>query len=230
VLVVAACGTGSDDTSVVVSAASSLAGAFAEIAERFEEANPGITVDLNLGGSASLREQILGGAAVDVFASANQATMAPVADLAVIPPVVFAANEIELAVPRGNPGAVRGLSAVGDEGLFVGLCAEPVPCGALSTELLAAAGVDARPDTVEPNVRSLVAKLEAGELDVALVYRTDVVSSNGIEAVEHGQGGPFANAYLIAPLVDSSSALRFVDFVVSPAGQEILAEYGFAGP
>ncbi|MGH8916340.1 MAG: substrate-binding domain-containing protein, partial [Acidimicrobiia bacterium] len=60
-------GTGSDGE-LLVSAAASLTDAFAEVATVLEAANPGVDVILNLAGSSALREQILEGAPVDVFA------------------------------------------------------------------------------------------------------------------------------------------------------------------
>ena len=73
-MMLAACGDGSSDV-VVVSAASSLTEAFIELAAAFEELNPSIDITLNFAGSSALREQILEGADVDVFASADLANL-----------------------------------------------------------------------------------------------------------------------------------------------------------
>ncbi len=227
----ASCGDDGGSEVVVVSAASSLTEAFTELADSFESANPGVEVVLNFAGSAALREQILGGAEVDVFVSADHANMDPVAHLAAVAPSVVARNDLVLAVPAGNPSEVSSLDALADPDRFVGLCAEPVPCGALSARLLDAAGVAARPDTLEPNVRSLLAKLEAAELDVGLVYRSDVLANDDVERVAHPFEGRFLTEYPIVWLHGApSAALEFVEFVASPAGAEILGRYGFSPP
>lgn len=214
-----------------VSAASSLTDAFAELADEFETANPGIAIELNLGGSATLREQILEGAPVDVFAAADTATMAAVIRYVYAAPVPFAANRLQVAVPEGNPAGVTGVADLARSELLVGMCAAPVPCGALAEAVLDEAGIAARPDTREPSVRSLVTKLAAGELDVGLVYATDVQSEPAIAGI----GDPLdpAAVYEIAVIDGSgerSAAAEFVAFVLSEEGREILTRYGFGLP
>ena len=71
-----ACGDGAPSGagsggSITVFAAASLSDAFTELAQAFEAAHDGASVELSFAGSSSLREQILAGAPADVFASAN---------------------------------------------------------------------------------------------------------------------------------------------------------------
>lgn len=61
---------------ITVSAAASLTDAFKELGPKFEAAKPGATVRFNFAASGVLLQQIGQGAPVDVFASADQATMA----------------------------------------------------------------------------------------------------------------------------------------------------------
>ncbi len=113
----------------------------------------------------------------------------------------------------------------------MGLCAEPVPCGALAEIVLERAGIDAQPDTREPSVRSLAAKLAAGELDVGLVYATDVLNDAAIVGI--GEPLDPAIVYEIAVLAASGRrtiAEEFVAFVASAEGREILTRYGFELP
>ena len=60
---------------LTVSAASSLTEAFREIGDRYQTTRPGVRVRLNFGASGALLQQIVHGAPVDVFASADQETM-----------------------------------------------------------------------------------------------------------------------------------------------------------
>lgn len=217
---------------VVVSAAASLTDAFAAIAVEFENANPGVEVVLNLGGSSSLREQILEGAAVDVFASADTDTMAVLeaAGLTAASPATFARNRMVIAVPEGNPGEVRGIRDLANPDLFVGLCGSGVPCGDFARQVLHNAAVVASVDSEEGDVRSLLTKVAAGELDVGIVYATDVHAATDVVAIELPADVNVAAEYPIVVLGDAPNpveAASFVDFVLSPSGQALLADFGF---
>ena len=233
IVALAGCG-GQGDEELLVSAAASLAGAFAEIEGAFEDARPDVDVVLNFGGSSTLREQILGGAPVDVFASANMSNMDAVvaAGQTVGAPRVFAFNTLEIAVPAGNPGSVDGLDDFSDDGLLLGLCAEAVPCGELAREALSTAGVTAAIDTNEPDVRALLAKIEAGELDAGIIYVTDVTSAGGtVEGIAIPEDVNVTAECSIAVLAGAANhqiANAFIDMVLSDEGQAILSEYGFS--
>jgi molybdate transport system substrate-binding protein len=222
--------------SILISAASSLSDVFGALAKAFEADNPLVDVVLNTGGSSVLRDQILEGAPVDVFAAASGATMSSVVgagDVAV-GPVDFATNRLAIAVPTGNPAGVTGLADFGRGDLVIGLCAEEVPCGAYASEALALAGVDAIVDTYEPNVRALLAKVAIGELDAAVTYATDVASAGQMaEGVVIPDAVNVVATYPIAVLArapNPTAANGFVDFVLSEAGRSILDDYGFGPP
>jgi molybdate transport system substrate-binding protein len=100
----------------------------------------------------------------------------------------------------------------------------------LARQLLTESGIVPAPDTLEPAVRALLTKLEATELDAALVYATDVIDSDQVEGIDTPL---ITTDYTIATLSDSDepdAAQAFVDFVLSPAGQQILAAHGFITP
>lgn len=235
-----ACGGGGPgeeaDRELVVSAAASLTDAFGAVERSFEAAHPGVDVQLNLAGSSTLRVQILEGAPVDVYASADTANMARVEAAGELAgePRIFARNRLQIAVPAGNPAGIGGLEAFADEERLLGLCAEEVPCGALAREALRKAGVRPAVDTREPDVRALLTKIEAGELDAGLVYRTDVASApEAVEGIELPEEARVVAAYPIASLHRSAhpdAAERFVDFVLSEEGQAVLAGFGFVPP
>ena len=230
-----ACGAGDAGSGdeLVVLAASSLADAFGELGQAFE-AEHGVTVTFAFGGSSSLREQVLGGSPADVFASAGPGPIAALVDAgAVDDPVVFTTNSLEIAVPAGNPGGVRGLADLAREELLVGLCAPEVPCGDVARRVLDAAGVAAAPDTEEPDVRALLGKIAEGELDAGLVYVTDVRREDRVEGIAVGDVEGATTEYPVAVVSDSDApelAAEFVALVRSPQGQQVLSSYGFAAP
>lgn len=221
---------------VLVFAAASLTDAFGEMTTAFETAHPGVEVQLGFAGSSTLREQILQGAPADVFASANEATMAEVSEAGEVAgaPEAFATNRLQIAVPAGNPGEVTGLSDLARADLLVGLCAEGVPCGDLGREALANAGVDPSIDTNEPDVRALLTKLGADELDVGIVYETDVRSAGDrVEGIDLPAADNVLATYPIAQLVSApnpAGAAAFIAFVRSAEGRRILDGHGFGAP
>ena len=227
-------GASEDDLAgtITVFAAASLTDAFGEVSDAFTEANPDVTVELNLAGSQALREQILAGAPGDVFAPANPSTMDPVVEAGLADePGVFARNSLEIAVPAGNPADVDGLDDYGDADLLIGLCAAEVPCGGFGREVLAEAGVTPAPDTEEPDVRSLLTKVSSGELDAGIVYRSDVVAAgDDVEGIEIPADVNVVADYPVATLTGSGEpqvAAAFVDFLLSSDGRAILGAWGF---
>lgn len=235
-----ACGGGPPEDGgrgeLVVSAAASLTDAFRAVEAAFEVSRLDVDVVLNLAGSSTLRVQILEGAPVDVYASADSANMARVvaADLTAGEPVVFARNRLRIVVPADNPGAVTDLADLAREELLVGLCAEEVPCGAHARRALRRADVEPAVDTWEPDVRALLTKVAEGELDAGIVYATDVASAGGaVEGLELPAGARVVARYPIAVLRDAprpEAARAFVAFVLSAEGRSILRDHGFEVP
>ncbi|HEX5696000.1 MAG TPA: molybdate ABC transporter substrate-binding protein [Acidimicrobiia bacterium] len=221
---------------VLVSAAASLSDVFAELEAVFETTNPEVDVLLNLGSSSSLREQILQGASADVFASANTSNMDQVVAAGEVTgdPKIFARNLLQIAVPSGNPGHVTGLADFADEELLIGLCAEDVPCGDFARVALENAGVIPAIDTNELDVRALLTKIEAGELDAGITYVTDVLSTGGaVAGIDIPEQLNVVADYPIASLAhgpNPDAAAAFVAFVLSDRARDILDNYGFSSP
>lgn len=236
-LALISCG-GSEESAqgeLLVSAAASLSDAFLEIESAFEDTNPNVDVLLNFGPSSGLREQILEGAPVDVFASANISNMEQVVDAGEAEePQVFVLNMLQIAVPSGNPAGITSLDDFSREELLIGLCAVGVPCGDFARETLANAGVTPSVDTDEPDVRALLTKIEVGELDAGITYVTDVISSDGrVDGIEIPEDVNVVAEYPIAVMTNApnpESATIFVEFVGSEQGQAILTDYGFSTP
>jgi molybdate transport system substrate-binding protein len=221
---------------LLVSAASSLTDAFREVAGAFEARHPGVSVQLNLAGSATLTAQILEGAPVDVFAPADPSHMDAVARAGGLagPAHGFAGNRLALVVPAGNPGGVRGLEDLAREELLVGLCAQGVPCGDLAREALSRAGITPAIDTEEPRVRALLTRVELGELDVAVTYATDVLAAgDAVEGIPLPQAYDPTARYPVAALAGAPAprvADAFVDFVRRDEAAAILRRHGFVVP
>jgi molybdate transport system substrate-binding protein len=248
-LLSAGCGGGHDGRSasasggpagtVTVLAAASLTESFTQIGKDFERANPGVRVTFSFGGSSTLAQQITAGAPADVFAAASPATMKQVTDagLAAGPPSVFTRNQLVLAVPKGNPKRIAGLTDLTAPGLKVALCAATVPCGAAAARALDAGGVRLTPVTLELDVKAALSKVRLGEVDAALVYRTDVrTAASGVDrvdGVEFPESAKAVNDYPIVALAKGPNpvgAKAFVEYARSESAGAVLTRAGFQRP
>ena len=242
VLALAGCATpgphtqGAGSAPVVVFAAASLQGAFDELAEAFAAEHPEYPIaPIRYDGSQALATQIIDGADVDVIAFANEESLRPVVDAALSTEgEIFATNTLRVAVAPGNPQDIADLADLADPALAVVLCAPEVPCGTAAQTLLERAGVDVTPVSEETNVTSVVTRVADGEADAGLVYATDIAAADGeVDGIVPPGADAVVNRYPIAvaeaaPSAEASRA--FVDYVLSDAGQRILAEHGFAAP
>lgn len=221
---------------VTVFAAASLTDAFGDIAAAFETANPGLTVAFNFAGSQQLAGQIVEGAPADVFASASpaQTDVVVAAGLAAHEPVDFAGNRLEIAVEPGNPLLITGLADLDRDDIVLVLAAPEVPAGHYAAEALTAAGVEVHPASLDNDVRAALAKVELGEADAAVVYRSDIdAAGEGVEGVTIPEDQNVVATYPVTVLTaarNADAAEAFVAFVMSAAGQQILRDHGFAGP
>jgi len=221
---------------LTVFAAASLTDVFTDLGDRLEKDNPHLDVVFNFAGSSQLATQISQGAPADVFASANEAQMTVVTDagLQAADPTIFTENVLEIAVPKGNPAHVTGLADFANPDLTLAVCAPDVPCGAAAEKVFAAAGINAKPDTQEEDVKAALTKVQLGEVDAALVYATDVLAAGDkIEGIEFPEAENAVNKYPICTLkaaADPDAARAFVELVTSDEGQKALADAGFRAP
>ncbi|MDF5752255.1 molybdate ABC transporter substrate-binding protein [Spongiactinospora sp. TRM90649] len=228
-------GSAKGATSLTVFAAASLTGTFTELGKAFEAAHPGTKVTFNFGSSATLAQQITQGAPADVFAAASPATMESVTDASLAAaPATFVRNKLEIAVPADNPAKVDDLKDLTSPDVKVALCAEQVPCGAAAVKALDAAGLKVTPVTLEQDVKATLTKVELGEVDAALVYKTDVIAAAGkVTGIEFPEADRAINDYPIAALSKAPApdlAKGFVELVLSPQGKDVLTKAGFQAP
>ncbi|MEX1362502.1 MAG: molybdate ABC transporter substrate-binding protein [Nannocystaceae bacterium] len=248
----ASCTRGGSDpaTTVTVLAASSLVDAFAELRIAFEGTNPGVDVVVSTAGSQALRLQIVQGAPADVFASANPAHMDALRREGLVRDVVtFAKGTLVLVVPRGNPAGLRSLADL-PRARRVVMGTEEVPIGAYTRTVLERAEslygpgfrsqVEARVVSLEPNVRLVLAKVELGEADAAIVYRSDTIGAGAggregpreVEVIELPDLGvtPRYHVGVLTAAAAPALADRFVAHLRSELGRTVLTRHGFGAP
>ena len=223
-----------------VFAASSLTDAFSDMAGAFEAAHPETEVVLVFAGSQVLRLQIEQGAPADVFASADPRHMdSLVREGLVTGQRVLAENELVVIVPRGNPSRIDAFAdLVRAERIVIGT--PYVPVGAYAREALRRAGAEhGRPGfeaevlgrvvSEESSVRLVRAKVELGEADAAIVYRTDAAPGR-VRTVRVPSRANVRARYLIGVVAGAENvagAERWAGFAASPEGRRILSRHGF---
>jgi len=236
-----------EPVTLTISAAASLTEAFTEIGELFREQYPQVEIVFNFAGSQELAQQILLGAPVDVFASANQKQMDLVTDgLGPTPgnPAFFARNKLVIIYPADNPGQVADHSDLAKPGLTVVFAGSEVPVGQYSLDFLDKAeasglfepgykqAVLANVVSYENNVRAVLTKIQLGEADAGIVYQTDAssaVSEIGMLTLPDELNVIAEYPILVLPGNPAGEwGQTFVDFILADAGQAILIKYGFS--
>ncbi|HKR49784.1 MAG TPA: molybdate ABC transporter substrate-binding protein [Pseudonocardiaceae bacterium] len=219
---------------VTVLAAASLTDVFNKVEPRFEAANPGADLKFSYGASSDLATQIVNGAPADVFASANEKQMKVVADAGKVAgeSKPFTTNVLTIVVPPGNPKGIRSFADLAKPDVTELVCAPQVPCGAATKEIEKATKITLSPASEEPDVRSVLAKVQAKEADAGLVYVTDARSAAGkVEQINFPEARDAVNVYPIA-VVDGAPqaqlAAAFVAYILGPEGQRELTAAGFS--
>ena len=225
----------SKDITIQVFAAASLTETFTGLGKQFESDHPGTKVEFNFGPSSGLVEQIESGAPADVFASASPSNMDTLVSSGdAEDPKDFATNSMEIAVPPDNPAQIVALGDLVGQGVKVALCQPQVPCGKVAAEVFANAGLTAKPASEEVDVKSVLTKVQLGEVDAGMVYVTDVLAAGDkVKGVEIPDTQNASTSYPIAALEGSEhqkEAAEFVDLVLSDDGAKVLEEAGFAQP
>ena len=235
---------------ITVFAASSLTEAFGELAREFEAANPGSAVKLNFAGSQRLRFQLEQGAEADVFASADEGEMQMVVEAGLVSGETRHFASSAMAVIAAADSSVRRLGDLTAPGVRVVLAHESVPAGRYSRRLLEhlsgseaglgsdfAEGVLANLVSEETTVKFVEQKVVLGEADAGIVYRPGMLtatSEGGAREVPlPASAGEVVARFPVAALGESERpelAERFIGFLLSLRGGEILAGYGFGPP
>jgi molybdate transport system substrate-binding protein len=221
---------------LTVSAAISLSEALEAVAAAYRVAG-GTPVVFNFGGSNALARQIVNGAPVDVFISADEAQMEVVekADLVragTRVPVV--ANRLVLVVDsRSRVKAVTDLGVAEIRRIAIG---DPVavPAGVYARQYLERINEWTRlqPKMVPvANVRAALTAVQNGSADAAFVYATDARIAPALRVVATITGPQAPRIVYPGAVVRTSrhpqAAAKFLEFLRTPPALAILEKHGF---
>ncbi|MCW1887162.1 molybdate ABC transporter substrate-binding protein [Luteolibacter flavescens] len=217
-----------------VAAAASLAETVTEIAAAYEKAH-GTKVTPAFAGSNVLARQIEAGAPLDVFISADEATMKKVEEAKLVRDVTkLLTNSLVIVVPAESATTVTsGKDLANFKRIAIGDPAA-VPAGVYAKTWLTGQKLW---DSIGPkcigseNVRAALAAVESGNADAAIVYKTDAAISKKVKIAwtVPASESP-AVIYPVAVCTgtkQADEAGKFAGFLKSEEASKIFAARGF---
>jgi molybdate transport system substrate-binding protein len=223
---------------ITVSAAVSLTDVLTAVADEFAHRGLG-TVHFNFAASNVLARQIVDGAPVDVFISADEAQMDVVAAAQLLKDgsrIPLLRNQLAIVVPSDRPRTMRSIRDLADPAFKRIALGDPaaVPAGVYAKQYLEAQGlwktIESR---VVPagSVRLALAAVESGAADAAIVYRTDARISLHATVVWVVSAADGPRIVYPGAIVKTSKAAdeaqRFLDYLRSDAGSRTFERFGF---
>jgi molybdate transport system substrate-binding protein len=229
---------------LTILAASSLIDAFGELANRFEEQNPGVKVRQSFESSSTLLAQIQQGAPADVFASAAEEEMNTAVKDGLVEgePEVFVKNREIVMVPVDNPANIRWFQDVAKPDVRLVLAGKDVPAADYALQILGKAskgyGADFEKAVLsnvvsrESDVRASVNRVVVGDADATFGYASDYTPDirDEVKVVPIPPDLNIVATYPIASLDSAKSprlAKKWVELVTSEEGQRVLRKWNF---
>lgn len=232
---------------LLVFGAASLKDVLAAVETAYEAAVPGTTLTIATDSSSTLRTQIEQGAPADIFLSADRHSPKALSDagLAAGNIVDFADNRLTIIVAAGDPAAIASPAGLARPGVKIIAAGDEVPITTYAREAVArlvalpgypadfAEAYAANVVSKEQNVRAVVAKIELGEGDAAIVYATDANTSSALKVIEFPSEANISATYagiVVKASAHPAQAHAFLDWLAGPGGAAILATFGFLPP
>lgn len=226
---------------MLVGAAASLTNAFAALATQFQLKHPDTRVLMSFASSDAVAAQVIQGAPMDIYASADQKAMDKAVEAGSIQIDTrhdFVRNEVVLIVPANDPNNIQSVDDLKSASVTRIALGNPasVPVGRYTKGLLEQSGdwnTVKKSEVLGQNVRQVLDYVARGEVDAGFVYATDAAIMPDKVKVVARLASPTPVLYPIALVKRDGrhpKAQAFLDFVDSDAGQAVLSQYGFSKP
>ena len=227
------------NTSITISAASSLHDVLGEIENEYKKEHPTSSLVFNFGGSGSLMQQIEKGAPIDLFIFADQKKADQLLEKGFAEKDTvtnFLGNQLVLVMPNESSLAI---SETGDlinnniKRIAIGT-PEIVPAGYYSKQALQTLKLW---DTLEKkmvftkDVRQVLTYVETGNVDAGLVYLTDAMHSKKTRIATHIPDTTHDSIVYSTGLISTSKqkkeAKKFLTFLLTDQAKAVYKKYGF---
>ncbi len=215
-----------------------------EIKEKYLSEHPCVSnLTFSFGSSSMLASQVKAGAPADVFIAASEETMQLVAGLQVGDIPMFARNGAEIMLFKdgqfvGKIDGLRDLMDVNNPGIKVGLCVATAPCGAIADDVLSEQNLSRKTiaDTEVTSVQDLVTKIQLGELDAGIVFKSDCVYALSHQTarcvdIPQTKDFPISSPYFSVQFNSKKNTTDWASFISSDSTKKMLqVSYGFLAP
>lgn len=235
--------TSADQTQITVFAAASLKGVMSEMGEQFEAENKNIKVNFNFAGSQTLKTQILEGADVDMFISANNKQFTPVVEAGMITEKkILLKNKLAIAVPKANKKQITDLAGMAGEGVVLVIGNKDVPFGQYTRDIINKYQNDSHAGYVDAFMANVKSEVDAvdkikpllilDEADASLVYKSDISKSDkeDITLIEIPDEYNVIADYpygIIDATKNKAAVEAWEAYMTGSAGTALLTDYGF---
>lgn len=236
-MILSACGTQKEEvTELNISVAASLVNPIDEMIELYTKDHP-VKINVNSGGSGTLKKQISEGADIGLFFSANEKYVVELIDEGLVKP----SNKSNLiyntlvVIKNKEAQTLNSLLDIKENGSMLAIGeVSTVPAGEYAKESLTNLGLW---DELESSliygkdVTAVKTYVERGEVDYGIVYKTDAMNLENGEVMMTLPTDSYQEiVYSLAAIEGYSNeaeCLKFMDFIKSDTGKSILKNYGF---
>lgn len=232
---------------LTVYAAASLKGALEAAKAAYERDDETVSITISTDSSAALEAQIEQGAPADLFLSADTANPARLraAAMTAADPVPFAGNRLVILLAPGNEAGLSTAFDLAKPGVRIVAAGEEVPITTYAYQAVRnlaglpgalagfEAGYSANVVSREDNVRAVVAKVQLGEGDAAIVYATDARAARDATTIDIPAEANVAATYagvVVKASRNQQAATAFLAWLAGADGQSILSTFGFLPP
>ncbi len=224
---------------VLISAAASLKDVLTELAPLCQKAT-GVTLTPNFAASGILAGQIKSGAPVDIFISADDATMDGLDTTGLLQTgtrTKLLGNALVLVVPADSTLKINSVAELKQSGIKRIGIGDPktVPAGHYATNYFDAQKILADlKDKLVPldNVRTVLTAVDSDNVDIGVVYRTDAMPDKKVRVVWTAADAPAINypIAIVKATKVAAAAAKVREFLLGDAARAIFARYGFTLP